>query len=97
MRALLGSSLVVTAWDGDRLVGTARVMTDGVYYMTLWDVIVEPAYQGQGIGTQLTEAAVAPFRDRGFSYIALFAADGKAAFYERLGFSIHPRGMCLKD
>jgi ribosomal protein S18 acetylase RimI-like enzyme len=95
MRALLGSSLVVTAWDEDRLVGTARVVTDGVYYATIWDVIVDQQYQGQGIGTRLTEAAVEPFRGRGFKYIALFAAEGKAGFYERLGFERHPAGMRL--
>jgi GNAT superfamily N-acetyltransferase len=97
MRALIGSSLVVTAWDGERLVGTARVITDGVYYATLWDVIVDEDYQGQGIGTRLTEAAVAPFRGRGFKYIALYAAEGKAPFYERLGFARHPAGMRLTD
>jgi ribosomal protein S18 acetylase RimI-like enzyme len=97
MRALENSSLVVTAWDEERLVGTARVITDGVYYATLWDVIVDPAYQGQGIGTRLTEAAFAPFRGRGFSYLALFAAEGKTAFYEKLGFEVHPRGMKLPE
>ena len=97
MRCLMGSNLVVTAWDGEQLVGTTRVITDGVYYATLWDVIVHPAYRGRGIGTALVQRAIAPFLGRGFSYIALFSVAGGEAFYERLGFSRHPSGMRLTD
>ena len=49
------SDLVLCAWDGDRLVGFARVLTDFVYRATIWDVIVDQAYQKQGIGTQLVQ------------------------------------------
>ena len=97
MRCLLGSNLVVTAWDGERLVGTTRVTTDGVYYATLWDVIVHPDHQRRGIGTALVERAVAPFVGRGFSYIALFSVAGGEGFYERLGFVRHPNGMRLTE
>ncbi len=91
------SQRVVHAWDGNRLVGTARILTDGAYYATLWDVIVDPEYQGQGIGTQLVDQAIQPYLNRGFSFIALFAAEGKEEFYQQRGFSIHPRGMKLHE
>jgi GNAT superfamily N-acetyltransferase len=95
MRCLMGSNLVVTAWDGERLVGTTRVITDGVYYATLWDVVVHPDYRDRGIGRSLVETAVAPFLGRGFSYIALYSVVGQEGFYERLGFKRHPAGMRL--
>ncbi len=95
--ALLNSQRIVHAWDGDRLVGTARVLTDGAYYATLWDVIVDPNYQGQGIGTSLVDRAIEPYRSRGFSFIALFAAEGKEDFYKHRGFSMHPRGMKIEE
>lgn len=95
MRCLLASQRVLTAWDGEKLVGTVRVLSDGVYYATLWDIIVHPDYQGQNIGTRLVEAAIEPFRGRGFSYIALYSVAGKEGFYERLGFQRHPSGMRL--
>ncbi len=95
--ALLNSQRVVHAWDGDRLVGTARIVTDGAYYATLWDVIVDPSYQEQGIGTNLVDQAIKPYLNRGFSFIALFAAEGKEEFYKHRGFSIHPRGMKIHE
>lgn len=91
------TDLFVHAWDGSRLVATARVLTDGAYYATLWDVIVDPDYQGQGIGREVMERAVNPFVGRGFSFIALYAAEGKEGFYEQLGFAGHPRGMILRE
>ncbi len=47
------ASLVVTAWKGTRLVGIARVLTDGVMYSYLCDLAVEPDVQGLGIGKRL--------------------------------------------
>lgn len=91
------TGLFVHAWDGPRLVGTARVLTDGAFYATLWDVIVDPEYQDQGIGRTLVRRAVDPFLGRGFSFIALFAAEGKEGFYTPLGFKPHPRGMILDE
>lgn len=95
--ALEETDLLVHAWDGQRLVATARVITDGAFYATLWDVIVDPDYQGQGIGRNVMRRAVEPFLGRGFSFIALFAAEGKEGFYEPLGFERHPRGMKLLE
>ncbi len=95
--ALEETDLLVHAWDGSRLVATARVLTDGAYYATIWDVIVDPEYQGYGIGRAVTHRAVAPFVGRGFSFIALFSAEGKHPFYERLGFVGQPRGMILQE
>ncbi len=96
-RAVQATSLLVLAWDEDRLVGSTRVITDGVYYATIWDVIVHPDYRRQGVGYRLVEAAAAPFRHRGFSYIALYSVVGMEPFYERLGFRRHPAGMRLDE
>ena len=96
-RTIQATELMVLAWDEDRLVGSTRVITDGVYYATIWDVIVHPDYRGQGVGYRMVEAAVDPFRHRGFSYIALYSVVGVEPFYERLGFRRHPAGMRLDE
>ena len=46
-------NVYVGAYDGDKLVGLARVMTDFVYTSYLSDLAVDEAYQHQGIGKQL--------------------------------------------
>ena len=47
------ASLVVTVWKSGRLVGIARVLTDGVLYSYLCDLAIEPDVQGLGIGKRL--------------------------------------------
>ena len=50
------ANLLVTAWDGNTLVGVARSMTDFVYACYLSDLAVDAAYQRRGVGKALTEA-----------------------------------------
>ena len=50
---LPGCHLVLSAWDGDRLVGIIRTISDGVSYEYVIDLLVAPEYQSQGIGTHL--------------------------------------------
>src|SRR5437870_2242277 len=83
-RALLNSHSLVTAWDGDLLVGLGNAISDGhlvVYYPHL---LVLPTYQGQGIGTrlmQMLKARYAQFHQH------MLVADGKAIdFYRKAGF-----------
>ncbi len=52
------ASLVLTAWNGARLVGIARVLTDGVLYSYLCDLAVEPDVQGLGIGRRLIQGVL---------------------------------------
>ena len=80
------SLIQVAAYDGHRLIGSGRVVSDGIFHALVVDVIVLPEYQGKGIGTaimrQLTEYCQrARIRD-----VQLFCAKGKSTFYERLGF-----------
>ena len=49
------TDVTVTAWDCDLLIGFGRVLTDYVYRATIWDVIVDKAYQGQGIGADIVQ------------------------------------------
>ena len=49
-RAMANSTAVVSAWDGDRLVGLVRALSDGETVAFLHYLLVDPAYQGQHIG-----------------------------------------------
>ena len=52
-KAIRNSTYVVSAWDGDKLVGLARGLSDDVAIFYLQDILVHPEYQKQGIGKRL--------------------------------------------
>jgi hypothetical protein len=52
-RMFEASQLVLSAWDGDHLLGVARVLTDGELYALLADLAVEPDVQGFGMGERI--------------------------------------------
>lgn len=83
---LAHTDLAISAWDGDRLIGFGRVLTDYVYRASIWDVIVHPEYQGQDIGTQIMERIL---HHPDLKQVELFwlCTRDKQAFYEKLGFS----------
>ncbi|MGH7235923.1 MAG: GNAT family N-acetyltransferase [Nitrospiraceae bacterium] len=85
-RMLENTDLALSAWEGERLIGFGRVLTDYVYRASIWDVIVDPAYQGQDIGTQLMERILHHPHLKRVELFWLCTRD-KQAFYEKLGFS----------
>jgi ribosomal protein S18 acetylase RimI-like enzyme len=79
------TDVAVTAWDGDQLIGFGRVLTDYVYRATIWDVIVDKAYQDQGIGTEIVHRILIHPR---LKRVELFWLCTRIPdFYEKLGFS----------
>jgi GNAT superfamily N-acetyltransferase len=79
------TDVAVTAWDGDVLIGFGRVLTDYVYRATIWDVIVDKAYQGQGIGTDIVQRILNHPRLKNVELFWLCTR--MPSFYEKLGFS----------
>jgi len=84
--ALRASRHVLGAFDGGRLVGFGRIVTDGVLHAMIYDLIVEPEYQGRGIGAELLALLVGKCREERIPDIQLFCARGKRGFYEKRGF-----------
>ena len=52
------SNVVISAYDGDRLVGLLRGWTDFVWDGYVCDLAVHPAFQKAGVGRQLLDLAV---------------------------------------
>ena len=77
------AQLVIAAWHGERLVGLARVLTDGVHVAYLCDLAVEPDLQGAGIGTMLIDAVLE--RCEG-TELVLRDSNLSTGFYRHLGF-----------
>jgi ribosomal protein S18 acetylase RimI-like enzyme len=86
VRMLLGSSSVVSAWQGGRLVGIGRATSDGVFRAVLWDVVVAEEHQGQGLGSRIVQALLASPAVAASERVYLMTTNS-SGFYERLGFS----------
>ncbi len=85
MRAmLLGANLIVTAWDGERLVGIARSLTDFAFCTYLSDLAVRLEYQRQGIGRELIRRTQT---EGGAATVLLFAAPASVDYYGHIGFA----------
>ncbi|HSD85294.1 MAG TPA: GNAT family N-acetyltransferase, partial [Anaerolineae bacterium] len=50
-----GSLYVISAWEGERLVGFARAISDGAFNAYISTVAVLPEYQKRGIGRELIQ------------------------------------------
>lgn len=91
-RALPNTLYCLCAFVDGELVGMARVIGDGAMVYYIQDVIVLPAYQGQGIGTQMMDRVMDYIHTHAShnTIIGLMAACGKELFYEKYGFTRRP-------
>ena len=85
VRAMRGSTHVVSAWDGDRLVGLVRALDDGATVAFLHYLLVDPAYQGRHIGDELMRRVLGKLED--LLYVKIMPSDpATIPFYRRFGF-----------
>jgi predicted N-acetyltransferase YhbS len=82
-RMLRHADIVVTARDGERLVGIARAVSDFSYCCYLSDLAVDIAYQRQGIGKRLIEETRQRAGDG--ATLILVAAPSAESYYPAIG------------
>ena len=94
MRLMLqNANLVISAWDGDLLVGISRSLTDFAYATYLSDLAVRLSHQRHGIGKELmrrTQAAASQ------ATVILLAAPAAEKYYPHVGFKHHPQAWILR-
>ena len=81
---------VVFVFDAKKLVGLGRCLSDGVRQAALYDIAVDPAYQGKGIGKEIVARLMQELP--GCNFI-LYASPGKEDFYRCLNFKKMKTGM----
>ncbi|QDH68903.1 GNAT family N-acetyltransferase [Marilutibacter alkalisoli] len=91
---LANANLTVSAWDGPRLVGISRTLTDFGYVAYLADLAVDASCQRQGIGKRLIEETRRRLRPE--CMIVLLAAPKANDYYPALGFEHNPRAWVLR-
>lgn len=87
----------ITAIDNGRAIAMGRLIGDGIYFMIV-DIVVNPEFQGKGIGSRIIEMLLKYVEDRtptgGRSSVQLIAEQGKEEFYIKRGFKLIPHEFC---
>ena len=85
----LKSTINIGAWSGSRLVGSVRVLTDGYFFSTVPEVMVDPEFRKHGIGRELLRRALDASPG---GVLFLGAQPGNERFFELSGFRRGPTG-----
>lgn len=81
------AGMVMSAWCGAELAGLVEVLDDKGVTAYVHYLLVNPRYQGKGIGAHLMEAVKEQYKD--YLYIVLSCENRDVIpFYQKLGFSV---------
>ena len=92
-RMLAHANLTVTAWDGEKLVGIARALTDFAYCCYLSDLAVDCDYQKQGIGRKLVETVQEEIGEE--VMLLLLSVPDAMTYYPKIGFEKVENGWTI--
>jgi predicted GNAT family N-acyltransferase len=84
-----GSNVVLGVRSAGDLVAAARLVTDGTFYGTVYDVIVAADRRGEGFGRAVVAAIVDHEVATDLEVLDLRCREGLVSFYERFGFAVH--------
>lgn len=92
-RMIHGSNLLVTAREGEELIGLLRGLSDYCYRCFIADLAVSEEFQGKGVGREILRFTRSLAPD---ARLILFAAEDAESFYQKLGFKAHEHCYQLK-
>jgi len=84
--AMENSSTVFSAWDNEKLIGLINALDDRVMTVYIHFLLVNPDYQGRGIGKELLRLITDKYSD--YLRIVLIADEKEVGFYQNSGFAI---------
>lgn len=86
---------IITARDGDKLIGFLRAITDYSYCCYVSDIAVDIDYQDSGIGKELIRLLRNKLGEEEVQYV-LTSAPKALGFYEKLGFERNHNAFVLR-
>ena len=92
IRAFEKSYAVIFIYEGDKLMGFGRAISDGEYQAALYDIAVHPDSQGKGMGKIIIQELLKKLPN---CNVILYATPGMEGFYEKLGFGLMTTGMAI--
>lgn len=82
-KAFRNSTTTLFVYKDNQIIAFGRVVGDGRYYALLADIVVDPDFQGQGLGKYLVTMLNNQLID--YHFVNLSAAPGADKFYKNLG------------
>lgn len=82
----INSTLVISAWDNERLVGVVRVLSDKFIRSVIYDLVIDPEYQNKGIGKELVKRCIDHFPNTEWLVQTEKHISG---YYEKIGFKLY--------
>ncbi len=79
-KALMHSETVITAWDGSRLVGLARLIDDSELVAYMHYVVVHPDYHGHGIAGEMIRLVKEKYKSYLWQHRTNTSADSAGSF-----------------
>ena len=93
-KMLSNSTVVVSLWHHNKLIGFGRATSDLVFRAVLWDVVVAPDRQGLGLGKLIMEAILTNKKIRSVEKIYLMTTN-RSEFYKKFGFKLNKEQSLL--
>jgi predicted N-acetyltransferase YhbS len=87
-------ALTISAWDGMKLVGVSRSLTDYAYCCYLSDLAVDKEYQALGIGKELVRRTQVVIGEE--VSLVLLSAPGALSYYPTIGFAPADNAFVIK-
>ncbi|MCF0062537.1 GNAT family N-acetyltransferase [Dyadobacter chenwenxiniae] len=87
------SNLIVSAWEGEKLVGVSRSITDWAWSCYLADLAIHADYQKLGIGKRLIDITKEQVGEQ--TTILLLSVPTAMQYYPKIGFTKEDRGFTI--
>lgn len=95
-KAMEQSFYVIYAYDEEKLIGTGRVISDGVINAYLCGLGVAPDYRDRGIGTEISRRLVEHCKNNNL-HIQFFCKEELVPYYKNMGFEVFAIGMKVTE
>ena len=83
--ALKNSRIAFGAFDGEKMVGFFRAISDGVSDAYLLDLVVDPQYRRRGIASTLVKNVVDSLKAEKIEWIVCISTPGAEGIYKKFG------------
>lgn len=95
MAAVANSLMVVSAWADNQLVGLVRVVGDGETIIFIQDILVDPKFQSQQVGTELMNRVLNMYQNVRQKVLLTEETPDVRHFYEKSGFRSADQGILV--